>query len=330
MRHLAALLAVAGIALAAWLFAREGVGGIVGLVVAAGPGLVLVALVHLMPMIANARAWGLLLPRPLRPGMGLLLAATWIRESINGLLPVARIGGEIAAFRLLRQFAAAGRNEVAASLVADMALSVVSQAGFAALGLALLLATGYRSPAAAQLAAGAIGLLALGVAFALAQRGGALGAATGALDRLFAGRLGLVHSHSLRFDEALRAVYSRRGEVAACVAWQLAGWMLGALEIALALYYLGQPRSLLDAVAIEALIQALSSAAFLVPGALGVQEGGFVVICGALGIDAATALALATARRLRDAIVFFPGLLAWHWAEARARDRGSDPASPSS
>jgi len=63
------------------------------------------------------------------------------------------------------------------------------------------------------------------------------------------------------------------------------------------------------------LIQAISSAAFAVPGALGVQEAGFLAIGAAFGIDAPTALALAAARRVRDVIVFFPGLLAWQFLE---------------
>ena len=53
------------------------------------------------------------------------------------------------------------------------------------------------------------------------------------------------------------------------------------------------------------------------------QEGGFVLIGAALGIDGTTALALATARRLRDVIIFFPGLIAWQWAETRVRSAPS-------
>ncbi|HXU66473.1 MAG TPA: lysylphosphatidylglycerol synthase domain-containing protein, partial [Casimicrobiaceae bacterium] len=83
----------------------------------------------------------------------------------------------------------------------------------------------------------------------------------------------------------------------------------------LALYFLGHPRPLQDAIAIEALVQAVSSAAFIVPGALGIQEGAFVVIGAALGLDATTSLALASARRLRDLIIYLPGLIAWHRAE---------------
>jgi glycosyltransferase 2 family protein len=325
LKHAALVLAIAGLALAIVLFARQDVGSIGALVVAAGPGLVLAAFFHVVPMIANARAWRRLISEP-RPSVLVLAWATWIRESVNGLLPVARIGGEVVAYRIVRRHAAS-RSEAAASLVADMALSVLSQAGFALFGLALLFAIGQTSTASIQLLAGVIGIIPLGAAFVLAQRAGAVGGIIGILDRLFAGRLGLVHARSLRFDHALRAIYRRRRDVGACFTWQLAGWVLGAGEIWLALYFLGHPRSVLDAVAIEALIQAVSSAAFVVPGALGVQEGGFILIGAALGIDGTTSLALATARRLRDVIIFFPGLIAWQWAEARIG--GTGPARPS-
>ena len=328
MKHLARLLALAGLALAVVLFVREDVGSIVALVVAAGPGLLLAALFHLLPMTANARAWQRLLPESQRPSLRLMTWATWIRESVNGLLPVARVGGEIVAYRIVwRQVA--HRTEVAASLVADIALSVLSQAGFGLLGLALLLASGRTSTVTTQLLTGVAGMIPLGVGFVLAQRAGALGALTRVLDRLFAGRFRLAHTQSVRFDQTLRAVYERHRDVGACFVWQLAGWLLGAGEIWLALSFLGQQRSVLDAVAIEALIQAVSSAAFIVPAALGVQEGAFVVIGAALGIDAVTALALATARRLRDVIIFFPGLIAWQWAEARMRNASSRNASQS-
>ena len=51
------------------------------------------------------------------------------------------------------------------------------------------------------------------------------------------------------------------------------------------------------------------------------------VIGAMLGIDATTALALATARRLRDVVIFFPGLIAWQWAETRIRNAKYTSAS---
>src|SRR6266403_502242 len=230
MKYLARMLAIAGFVLAVALFVREDVGGIVGLVIAAGPGLVVAGLFHFFPMIANARAWQRLLPAPRRPGLRVLTWAIWVRESVNGLLPVARVGGEIVAYRILRRHVAL-QSEAAASLVVDMALSILSQAGFALLG----------------------------VGFVLAQRGGALSAVTRVLDRLFKGRLASAITGSERLENAMRAVYQRRGDLGACFAWQLVGWLLGAGEIWLALYFLGQPRNMLDALVIEALVQAISS-----------------------------------------------------------------------
>jgi hypothetical protein len=50
-----------------------------------------------------------------------------------------------------------------------------------------------------------------------------------------------------------------------------------------------------------------------------VQEGGFILVGGALGLDPSTCLALAAARRIRDLLVFVPGLIAWQFAESSNR-----------
>jgi glycosyltransferase 2 family protein len=317
MKHLGRLLALAGLLLALWLFLHEDAGAIWGLLRQAGAGLLLAGLFHVLPMLLNAWAWRAILPGALRPALGAMTWVVWIRESVNGLLPVARIGGELVSYRLLRRLGLR-RAPAAASLVVDMALSILSQFAFALLGLGLLLASGSGGGLSRQLAVGLLLLAPLGIVFILVQRAGLFERLARLLDKLVAGRLAGAIEHSARIDRAIRLIYRRRGAIAACFLWQCAGWVAGAGEIWLALQFLGDPVGLLDALAIEALIQAVSSAAFIVPGALGVQEGGFILIGGALGLGAPVALALAAARRLRDLVVFFPGLLAWQWAEARA------------
>src|SRR4051794_41915647 len=47
-------------------------------------------------------------PGPRPPPPPPMTANVWIRESVNGLLPVARVGGEIASYRLLRGEGVAG------------------------------------------------------------------------------------------------------------------------------------------------------------------------------------------------------------------------------
>ena len=98
--------------------------------------------------------------------------------------------------------------------------------------------------------------------------------------------------------------------------WQPLQCVLTALEIWFALYFPGVQVSFAEAVVIESLIQAVSSAAFFVPGGLGVQEGGFILIGSALGLDHLTCLALAGARRIRDLLIFVPGLFAWQIVES--------------
>ena len=54
---------------------------------------------------------------------------------------------------------------------------------------------------------------------------------------------------------------------------------------------------------------------FFVPGALGIQEGGYVVVGRLLGIPAEMGLALALIRRVRELAFGIPGLIAWQIIE---------------
>lgn len=316
MKHTGRWIAAIGLVLAIALFAFEGVGPIVQLLLAAGYGLVLAALFHAVPMLINARAWQVLLVPTARATLPMIAVAIWVRESVNGLLPVARIGGEIAAYRLLTRQGAT-RVPIAASLVVDLALSLLSQGIFCLLGVALLTGIGGNSAIATQLAGGFVVLVAFGAGFALLQDAGMFETLMRVADRLMAGRWAGLIEQSARIDRAYRTIYRRRRRILSCFAWQFAGWIAGAGEIWIALHFLGHDVGPTRAVILEALVQAISSVAFVVPAALGVQEGGFLLIGAALGIDGPTSLALAAARRLRDMVVFFPGLLVWQWLEAQ-------------
>lgn len=314
MKRVARVLAIVGLAVAAALFARQNVAQIAHLVGSAIPGLMLAAAFHALPMVTNATAWRRLFPRADRPSRALLLRVVWIRESVNGVLPVARVGGEIAAYRVLRKHVSS-RAAVAASLAADVALSVLSQAAFALLCIVLLLAAGHGGRFARELAFGVAAMLLAGGAFLLAQRKGALTGAAGLVERFLSGKLRSARARSLRVDRALRDLHARHADVVTCVVLQFVAWVLSAGETWIALHFLGHPVSIAEAMAIEASVQAANSVAFAVPAAVGVQEGAFIVIGSVVGLDATTALALAAARRLRDLVIFLPGLVAWHRSE---------------
>src|SRR5262249_51758336 len=97
----------------------------------------------------------------------------------------------------------------------------------------------------------------------------------------------------MRVDRAVRLMYRRPSRVWRCCAYQTLGWIAGSGEIYLFLLFLDHPVSLWSAFVLEALAQAVASAAFVVPGALGVQEGSFLLFGQLLGLGPETALALA-------------------------------------
>jgi uncharacterized membrane protein YbhN (UPF0104 family) len=56
---------------------------------------------------------------------------------------------------------------------------------------------------------------------------------------------------------------------------------------------------------------------FAVPGALGIQEGGYIVICRALGLSPEIAIALSLIKRLREVVLGVPGLILWQRTGAK-------------
>jgi uncharacterized membrane protein YbhN (UPF0104 family) len=72
---------------------------------------------------------------------------------------------------------------------------------------------------------------------------------------------------------------------------------------------------------LESLGQAIRGAAFAIPGALGVQEGGYLLLAPLAGLSPETALALSLAKRARELLLGVPGLLYLHLAERDWRRR---------
>jgi hypothetical protein len=67
--------------------------------------------------------------------------------------------------------------------------------------------------------------------------------------------------------------------------------------------------------AVEALLAAIRSAAFLVPNAIGVQEAAYALLGPLFGVAPPMALAVSLLRRARDIVLGVPLLLAWQLAE---------------
>jgi putative membrane protein len=312
------LLGIGGGALFATLVVKHGAADIAGAVAAAGWGVAAVTLFHFVTLFCDTLGWRAVLPRERRPSLGWLFSIRWMGDSVSSMLPVAQVGGEIVRVRLT---AARGvpLPAAAASVLVGMTVSVATQIIFTLSGLFVLaLESGRDGLFWPTLAGSLIAVLAV-VGFYFVQHLGIfriMGAIVSRLARSEAWQGLAQRGHVL--DEEVRALYARRRAVMACCLWTFAVWATGAVEVWIALAALGLPASYGRAFALESMAQAIRSAAFLVPGALGVQEGGYVIVGGLLGISPADCMALALIRRMRELAFGVPGVISWQRLEGFA------------
>jgi putative membrane protein len=318
---------LAGFALLVVLIAQQGLGQVVRALAVAGAGMIAVTAYHLLPMLVDTWAWQYLLPRRYRLPLLELLWMRWLAESVNTLLPVAQVGGEFLKARLLmlRQVPA---SIAGASVVGDLTTTVMSQVIFAASGVLLLT----QRDSAGQVLEFVVGVAIFGaliVGFYLAQRAGMFFRLAQVLERLAGNREWfLLSGNAAALDRAVGELYRRQRSFWLACLLHWAAWALGAGEVWLALYFLGHSVSLSDAFILESLIMVVRAAAFTVPGALGVQEGGLMVLAPLVGLSPETGLALSLVKRVRELLLGIPGLLVWHMVEARrAWRRGVSSAS---
>ena len=124
--------AALGIAACVFIFTRHGWDEIWQAVELLGWGLVAIILWRFVSLIVAGAAWRLLYTPGARPNFGITVIARWISESVNGLLPVAQVGGELARARLLfhalkREGKPASGMDSAATVIVDMTLAMVAQ-----------------------------------------------------------------------------------------------------------------------------------------------------------------------------------------------------------
>lgn len=309
---------VAGIAIVVVLAAWRGLNEISAVLAAGGWSLCWLGAYYLLPIFLAASSWWWLFTSSAAPGLVDLARASWIGLSVNWLLPVAQVGGEIVKARLIIQrgahIAVAG-----ASVVVDKTLQAGTQLFYGLLGLiALTLVAGgqeFMLPTVAVAVLFAAGIF----AFYRVQRVGMFRFLWKTARRL---REGLdLHTLAVSVGEldcTITETYQRGKRLTVAIGWRFGFRIAMAGEIWLALALMGHPVSFVEAVIIDSLGHSIRSAAFAVPGGIGVQEGGFVLVGVALGISPDVSLALSLARRFRELLVGLPGLLVWQLLEGRA------------
>ncbi|PLZ04319.1 TIGR00374 family protein [Burkholderia sp. WAC0059] len=318
MTRAALLLLSAGTALFVALLVWQGVGPVMNTLAVAGWGLVLVAAFHLVPLAFDAAAIGVLFGRAETASGRDALFARWSGESVNSLLPAGQIGGPVV---MVRQLAQRGMRmrDAAAAITVSTTLQALAQIVFAVSGILLFgLYAEQKVSGDLRLAAGiATGALAVLIGlFYVAQRRGLFGRMLRVVSRVFGKRdWSSLTMRADAVDAAVQALYRARGRAAASFALSFVGWLVGTGEVWLALRFLGHPVGWLDALLLESIGQAIRGAAFAIPGSLGVQEGGYLLLAPLVGLPPDAALALSLVKRAREILLGLPGLLYLHVSE---------------
>ena len=239
----------------------------------------------------------------------------WLRlggESLNQLTPTASLGGE--PFRAARlQAYGVPLEKGSASLVIMKGLLVTSLTLYIFTGLAL--APSYLPEAAKHmffLCLAAAGLAAAGIIFVVVQGREPCGnsfrflARRGWLPHFLRDQEGFLGD----LDTAMSQFYRQHPTRAVCSFFLFFfSWLLHSVEVFIIFWLLGHPISWGLAVCMDSLAMLFTALGFFIPAAMGVQEGGNILL--AVGFDLGFDLgaAFSILRRIREAFWLSLGLI---------------------
>lgn len=264
-------------------------------------------------------AWWLVAPGRTPRSIGVYVWSSLIAEGAANILPFAQVGGALAGTRA----AILGGEPPATALgsnIVDVTLEVAAQFVFTLVGVAILARRVHSVVDGRPLLVAATSALLLGLllisALLAAQKWGA------ALLQTVARRI--TREAGMRADAVNRVIgtaYREPRKIFAGLTIHAAAWFATAAGTWLILVLMRRPLPILSVVAIESLLFAVRSAAFVAPAGLGVQEGAYVLLGPLFGLSPQTALALSLIKRARDVALAAPVLLSWQAAEWRRRWR---------
>jgi uncharacterized protein (TIRG00374 family) len=244
-----------------------------------------------------------------------ILAIRTAGEVVNMTTPTAYVGGEPLKAYLLKKHDVPMVEGLASVIIAKTTMTI-AEVLFILLGIALgvwLLGGNDSSGQTVAAAFLSVGLLAFGTAaFVFVQRQGLF---TWLLE--FLRKIGLKIGYLEARGEQLRSLdrtilefytYNRPAFYSSTGLFFL-GWMAEALEVYVIISYLGGPAMALSAISIGALSVFIKGGTFFIPGSLGAQDGGNLLLLTAFGYSEVTGITFALLRRFRELVWIGIGLL---------------------
>ena len=310
-----AIALLAGLVAAAYLIWAIGFDAVLASVARAGfGGLALLCLYALVVFVSLAFAWSFILPPAERRSIPEFYIARLVRDSIAEISPFSPVGGMVAAARLM---ILKGMNAgyAAASVAADATTEAMAQVVFLAFGLGLGFTQFRHLQGGGPVAQALVVVLLLavpGIALLIfLQKRGA------GLAEKIAGRFFPQTKQGVSFRAAIEELYASPARLAASAALHLLAWIGAGGGTFISFRLVGGHISLLNAIALEALLCTIRSIAAFVPAAMGVQEAGYALLAPLFGLPAEMGLAVSLLKRAREIVLGVPALIYWQSFESR-------------
>ena len=314
MRTLTLLFAVGGLIAGTALVAYFGFSEVAhALFAVRWTGFLTIVVFHLAVTVLLGVCWYLLAPRsaPLRA----FVFGRFVRDAGSDILPLSQVGGFVMGARAAALLGLSSAVAIASTIV-DLTLEMLGQLGYTALGLSILSAQKPNNHLVAWTALGIVVALLAAIGFILIQQHG------------FTMMENIVRRVPNRWTEGvatrlapiqrtIHEIYRRPSGLWSAGFLHFAMWVASAVQAWIALRLMGTNLGIGSVIAIESLLHAIRSMAFVVPSAFGVQEGAYVLLGILFGFGPEVALALSLLKRARDLVIGVPALLIWQIFESR-------------
>jgi len=236
-------------------------------------------------------------------------------EVVNMTTPTAYVGGEPLKAYLLQKRSVPMVEGLASVVIAKTTMTI-AQVLFILVGIALSFwIMGSNGSSGQLIAAGllGVGLLLFGiVAFIFVQRRG-LFTWILAMLRKFGLRIGFLEVREEQLnslDQTILNFYTHhQWRFYASTGCYFLGWLAEALEVFVVISYLGGPANVLSAISIGGLSVFIKGGTFFIPGSLGAQDGGNLLLMKAFGYTDVTGITFALLRRFRELVWIGIGLV---------------------
>ncbi|WP_255458513.1 lysylphosphatidylglycerol synthase transmembrane domain-containing protein [Nitrospira sp. KM1] len=244
-----------------------------------------------------------------------LLAIRMAGEVVNMTTPTAYVGGEPLKAYLLQADRVPMVHGLASVVIAKTTMTV-AQIAFILIGIGLGVWALGADRSSGQMAVAALlsaGLLGVGVAaFIFVQRRG-----------LFTWMLGILRALRLRIpflesreeqlhslDRTILGFYTdHQAAFYTSAGLYLVGWLAEALEVFVIIILLGEPAFWWSALSIGALSVFIKGGTFFIPGSLGAQDAGNLLLFQAFGYSDVAGISFALLRRFRELVWIGVGLI---------------------